>query len=122
MEEVITCTPNALFFLKNSVEHEKCLGIKISIVPGGCSGMTYEVNFVKEINNSDLVTEQDGLKIFVEPKAVLFVSGMVLDYVTTPMGGSLVFQNPNARSQCGCGKSFSLDSSPCSGSCSECQS
>ena len=111
--KVMHFTDKAIEFIKNSVETEKCLGIRIDVVSGGCSGMTYEINFVKEIDSADLQTEENGVKIFIAPKAVMFISGMTLDYVTSPMGGNLVFQNPNAKSKCGCGKSFSVDSSPC---------
>lgn len=118
MEKVINLTNAALNFLKKSIEEEKCLGIKIEVISGGCSGMTYDINFVNEKNGVDLLVEEDGVNIFIAPKAVMFVSGMTLDYEKTPMGGSLVFQNPNAKSKCGCGKSFSVDSSPCcSGKC-----
>lgn len=118
MQKIISFTVNALDFLKRSIAEEKCLGMRIDIVSGGCSGMTYELNFVNEQKNEDLLVEENGVKIFVAPKAVMFISGMTVDYVKNPMGGSLVFQNPNAKTKCGCGKSFSVDSSPCcSGNC-----
>ncbi len=118
MQKIINFSENALNFLKQSIVEEKCLGMRIDVVSGGCSGMTYELNFVKEKKDEDLLVEENGVKIFVAPKAVMFISGMTLDYVKSPMGGSLVFQNPNAKTKCGCGKSFSVDSSPCcSGSC-----
>lgn len=117
MEKIINFSEKALDFIKDSIEEEKCSGIRINVVPGGCSGMTYEIDFVKESDPADVSTEEDGVKIFIAPKAVMFVSGMTLDYVKTPMGGNLIFQNPNAKSKCGCGKSFSLESSPCDGHC-----
>lgn len=118
MQKVINFTESALNYLKRSIEEEQCLGLRIETVAGGCSGMTYKMDFVREIKEEDLLVEEEGVKIFVEPKTVMFISGMTLDYSKTPMGGNLVFQNPNATSKCSCGKSFSVDSSPCcSGSC-----
>ncbi|MCR4624289.1 MAG: iron-sulfur cluster assembly accessory protein [Alphaproteobacteria bacterium] len=118
MQKIISFTESALGFLKKSISAEECLGMRINVVSGGCSGMTYELNFVNEKKDEDLLVEEGDVKIFVAPKAVMFISGMTMDYVKSPMGGSLVFQNPNAKTKCGCGKSFSVDSSPCcSGNC-----
>lgn len=120
MQKVINFTEAALKFLKESMVDQDCIGYRVEIVSGGCSGMTYEINYTTEQKDGDLLLEEDGLKIFVAPKAVMFVSGMIVDYNKTPMGGNLVFKNPNALSQCSCGKSFSVDSSPCcsnTGSC-----
>ncbi|MDR1561014.1 MAG: iron-sulfur cluster assembly accessory protein [Holosporaceae bacterium] len=106
MNNLIDFTQCAIDFMKKSVDVEKCDGIRIDVVSGGCCGMTYKLDFVKEINPSDLLIEKEGLKIYVAPRAAVFVSGMKMDYVSTPMGGNVVFENPNAKSTCGCGKSF----------------
>ncbi|MBQ3565119.1 MAG: iron-sulfur cluster assembly accessory protein [Alphaproteobacteria bacterium] len=113
MENLLNFTPAALDFLSKSLAEEKHEAVRVDVVSGGCRGMTYDVSFVDSYNGVDLQIEQNGLKIFIVPKAVMFVSGMTVDYKKTPMGGSLVFENPNAKSKCGCGKSFSTDSSPC---------
>lgn len=115
MEKVVKFSERALDFIRSSVQEEKCQGIRVDIIPGGCSGMTYKIDFVNEADSADLIVEEAGVKVFIAPKAVLFINGMTLDYLKTPMGGNLVFQNPNARSKCSCGKSFSVDSSPCKG-------
>jgi iron-sulfur cluster assembly protein len=106
MEELINFTDNAINFMEKSVAQEKCLGIRINIVSGGCQGLTYELNFVREIDSSDLVLQTNGINVYIASQAVIFVSGMTMDYVSSPMGGSIVFENPNAKSRCGCGKSF----------------
>jgi iron-sulfur cluster assembly accessory protein len=105
-EKLINVTDKALDFIKTSIAQEQCLGIRVNIVSGGCQGATYELNFVKEIDPSDLIIKEGGVDIYVASKAVIFVSGMTMDYVSGPMGGSIVFENPNAKSQCRCGKSF----------------
>ncbi|MDR1236143.1 MAG: iron-sulfur cluster assembly accessory protein [Holosporaceae bacterium] len=124
MEKLINITEKALDFIKKSVEEEKCFGYRVNIVSGGCQGMVYELSFVKEIDPSDLVMQEDGVDIYISASAVIFISGMTMDYVSGPMGGNIVFENPNARSRCGCGKSFCSDDqqSACnSGACSSCR-
>ncbi|MDR1983016.1 MAG: iron-sulfur cluster assembly accessory protein [Holosporaceae bacterium] len=110
-KKIINITANALDFIKKAVAHEKCLGVRINIVPGGCQGAVYELNFVKEIDPSDLLIQEDGVDIYIASQAVIFVSDMTMDYVTGPMGGSIVFENPNAKAKCGCGKSFCFSES-----------
>jgi iron-sulfur cluster assembly protein len=119
MENFINVTDRAINFMKESVGKEDSLGIRINVGLGGCQGMSYELSFVKEIDPSDLVVQKDGVDIYVAPQAVPFISGINIDYVNNPMGGSLVFENPNAKSCCGCGKSFCTDDSDsqCGGSC-----
>ncbi|MDR0677319.1 MAG: iron-sulfur cluster assembly accessory protein [Holosporaceae bacterium] len=118
MEKLINITEKAANFIKSSVEKEKCLGIKIDVAAGGCHGMAYELTFVSEVDKSDLIVQEDGFGIYIAPKAVIFLSGMTMDYVTSPRGGELVFSNPNAKSCCGCGKSFStFEDGYCGGSC-----
>lgn len=115
-ESFINITPAAVAFIKASVEREKCLGIRLSVKSGGCSGMSYEMDFVREDPNpADVFVEQDGVKVYIAPKSALFVANMTMDYVTTPMGGNIVFENPNAKAKCSCGKSFSVDGSASAG-------
>jgi iron-sulfur cluster assembly protein len=119
MEKFINVTDKAVNFLKESIEKENSLGIRINVGPGGCQGMSYELSFVNEIDPSDLVIQKDGANIYVAPQAIPFISGINIDYVNNPMGGNLVFENPNAKSCCGCGKSFCTDDvdNRCEGSC-----
>ncbi|MBR1734165.1 MAG: iron-sulfur cluster assembly accessory protein [Alphaproteobacteria bacterium] len=118
MDKFINITPAALDFIKTSIEREKCLGIRLDVKAGGCSGMTYEMEFINEPNSADLVIEEEGTRIYISSKSAIFVANMTMDYVVTPMGGSIVFENPNAKTKCACGKSFSTDESiPCSSEC-----
>ena len=118
MENFINITPAAVEFIKASIEREKCLGIRLDIKPGGCSGMSYEMEFVHEPNPADLVIKKNGATVYISSKSALFIANMTRDYVTTPMGGNIVFENPNAKVKCACGKSFSTDDSlPCSSEC-----
>ncbi|MDR1375267.1 MAG: iron-sulfur cluster assembly accessory protein [Holosporaceae bacterium] len=119
MEKLLTLTQNALDFMKKSLDENGSAGIRVDVVPGGCSGMTYQLDFVKCINPSDVLIEEGGVKIYVASRAVMLVSGMIVDYVKSPMGGNVVFENPNARTKCGCGKSFRMEDpqAACAGKC-----
>ncbi|MDR2158136.1 MAG: iron-sulfur cluster assembly accessory protein [Holosporaceae bacterium] len=110
-EKFINITDGALDFIRKAVAQENCLGIRVDVVPGGCQGTAYEISFVKEIDPSDLVMQEGGVDVYIASKAAIFVAGMNMDYVSGPMGGSIVFENPNAKSKCGCGKSFCFDDS-----------
>jgi len=118
MVDFVTITPEAVEFFKKSLGNNN--GVRIDIVSGGCQGMTYKVDFVSETNPADVCVEKDGVKFYFASKSVLFVAGMTMDYKVTPMGGNVVFENPNAKSKCSCGKSFCIDGNgSCnSGSCS----
>ncbi|MDR0556024.1 MAG: iron-sulfur cluster assembly accessory protein [Holosporaceae bacterium] len=109
-EKLINITEAAIDFLKKSVEKENCHGVRLNVVPGGCQGLTYEVDFVKEKeeveDSGDILVQERGINIYIAARAAIFIAGMTMDYVTGPMGGNLVFNNPNAQSCCGCGKSF----------------
>lgn len=116
MENLINITPEALEYLKSAIQDHA--GVRIDIKPGGCSGMTYELNFVDEEKDSDLIFEKDGLTMYIASRAVIYIAGMTVSYVQNAMGGSIVFENPNAKSTCSCGKSFCIDDiNSCAGCC-----
>ncbi|MDR2107381.1 MAG: iron-sulfur cluster assembly accessory protein [Holosporaceae bacterium] len=120
MERPVNITEKAAAFIRKAVaEEEGCSGMRINVVSGGCGGATYELTFVKEINPSDLVSEEDGFDLYIASEALIFIMGMTLDYVSGPMGGGIVFENPNAKSTCKCGKSFCSENSdaPCGDTC-----
>ena len=119
MEEILTFSDAALKYLRNSIKSENCLGVRIDVVTGGCQGMTYSMDFVHEIDNADLLVQKDDINIYLAPRAVLFIQGMKVDYVKSAMGGNIVFENPNAKATCGCGKSFCTENSDDMIACSE---
>jgi iron-sulfur cluster assembly protein len=83
-------------------------GLRIAVVGGGCSGLSYKLEFQKEPVANDKVFEQAGVKIFVDPKSFLYVKGLTLDYSGGLNGTGFTFSNPNASKSCGCGTSFSV--------------
>ncbi len=81
--------------------------LTVRVVPAGCSGMGYDLNLIKESKPGDLVWEQDGVKICTDALSQKYLGGTQVDYVTGIEGSGFKFSNPNAKSTCGCGTSFS---------------
>ncbi len=82
-------------------------GLRVGVKGGGCSGLSYTFGWEKEPRLGDLVFEgADGAKLFVDKKSMLYLNGTVLDYDTSMMSKGFVFNNPNAKTTCGCGSSF----------------
>jgi len=105
----ISLTEKALKHLnKMRAERNEDLCLRIGVKQGGCSGMSYTMEFESRANASpdDSVVEYDGFAIVCDPKSLLFMFGMELDYSDALIGGGFSFQNPNATKTCGCGKSF----------------
>ena len=86
----------------------KYLGVRVGVTNGGCAGMAYTMNYAETTDPLDEVMEDRGVKIFIEPKAILFLIGTELDYETTKLGSRFTFKNPNQTAACGCGESVSI--------------
>ncbi|HXG00480.1 MAG TPA: iron-sulfur cluster assembly accessory protein [Bacteroidota bacterium] len=89
----------------NIPEHH---GLRLGVKGGGCSGMTYVLAFDEAPKENDKVMEQYGIKMFVDPKSLFFLSGTVLDFSDGLNGKGFVFNNPQATRTCGCGQSFGV--------------
>ena len=83
-------------------------GLRVGVKNGGCAGQSYTVEYAHEIRPTDEVVEDKGVKILVDPKAVLFLLGTEMDFQTTKLSSQFVFNNPNQTSACGCGESVQL--------------
>ena len=83
-------------------------GLRIAVVGGGCSGFSYHMAFDNQSNGTDKVLDYEGLKIFVDQASLLYVDGTEVDYVESLEGAGFKFNNPNVKSTCGCGSSFSV--------------
>lgn len=107
---MITLSDTAVEQIKTLQEQSNVVGsgLRVGVVGGGCSGLSYKLDFVKEPEPSDKVFEQDGVRVFVDPKSFIFIKGLVLDYNGGLNGTGFTFQNPNATKSCGCGTSFSV--------------
>jgi iron-sulfur cluster assembly protein len=82
-------------------------GLRVSVQPGGCSGFKYGLLIEDAPAEDDLVIQQEGFKVFIDPFSAQYISGVQIDYVTSMQGSGFTFKNPNATGGCGCGSSFS---------------
>ena len=82
--------------------------VRVGVKSGGCSGLSYELKFDKEVGENDKIFEDNAVKIVVEKKSFLYLAGTILEYSGGLNGKGFVFNNPNAQRTCGCGESFSL--------------
>src|SRR3982751_666976 len=80
-------------------------GLRVRVVPGGCSGFQYSLNIEEESRANDHVIESNGVRMFVDMFSMQYLNGVEIDYVTNVMGSGFTFQNPNATGGCGCGSS-----------------
>jgi iron-sulfur cluster assembly protein len=106
MKNIITVTDAALDCIKKSVGEAEALGLRVDVKAEGCHGMAYALDFVKEADPTDILMCVNEVNIYIAAKAVIFVSGMEINYINTPTGGKITFANPNAKSHCSCGQSF----------------
>ena len=83
-------------------------GVRVGVKNGGCAGMEYTMEYAGAVNPADEVIEDKGVKIMIDPKAVLFLLGTEMDYKTDKLSAQFVFNNPNQTSACGCGESVQL--------------
>ena len=81
-------------------------GLRVAVLPGGCSGFQYGLNIEDESQDDDDIIESNGIRLFVDPFSGQYLDGVEIDYVTTMMGSGFTFKNPNATGGCGCGSSF----------------
>jgi iron-sulfur cluster assembly protein len=83
-------------------------GLRLGVRGGGCSGLSYVVDWEPAPAERDQVCERDGARVFVDPRSARFLEGTVIDWQRTLMQSGLVFRNPNVKSSCGCGESFAV--------------
>ena len=87
---------------------ENYIGVKIGVKNGGCAGMEYTMNYATEAGPLDEVVEENGIKVLIDPKAILFLIGTQIDFVTEKLSQRFVFNNPNQTDACGCGESVTI--------------
>lgn len=105
----ITVTPTAVTEVQRFIQEQgaaETAGLRVAVLPGGCSGFQYGLNIEDEAQDDDEIMNVNGLRLFVDPFSVQYLDGVEIDYVTTMMGSGFTFKNPNASGGCGCGSSF----------------
>ena len=111
MNNILTVTEQASLQLEKIIESAPSgtIGVLVGIDKSGCSGYSYKLDFAKkhDVKNLEYV-EQNNIKVFIDPKATMFLIGSEMDYSTDKMSSRFVFKNPNEKSTCGCGESFSV--------------
>ena len=110
MNPIIKLSDNAALRIKEimSDAQKDSLGVRVSVETGGCAGMSYVMEYTKEANPSDEVIEDKGVKVFVDPAAVMYLLGTEMDYKREELSSTFVFNNPNETERCGCGESFKI--------------
>ena len=108
MSPIIKLSDNAANRIKEimSGAEKKALGVRVSVKSGGCAGMSYVMEYTKDLNPNDEVVEDKGVRVFVDPAAVMYLLGTEMDYKKEELSSSFVFNNPNETERCGCGESF----------------
>jgi iron-sulfur cluster assembly protein len=110
MAQVLSLTPAAIERVRHLVDTvgEGAAGIRIGVRTAGCSGLTYTMDFAREIGPHEDVIEADGVRIVVDSKAAMYLIGTEMDFVEDKLGASFHFRNPNEAGRCGCGESFTV--------------
>ena len=110
MEQVIKLTDKAALRIKEimSKDKSKSLGVRIGVKSGGCAGMTYVMEYAKENKPNDEVIEDKGVKVFIDPSAIMYLLGTEMDYKKEQFSSSFIFKNPNETERCGCGESYKV--------------
>ena len=110
-EIALTITPVAVTEVKRFMDAEGVSpeqgGLRVSVQPGGCSGFKYGLLIEDQPAEDDLVVQQDGFRLFVDPFSAQYLNQVTIDYVSSMQGSGFTFKNPNSTGGCGCGHSFS---------------
>ncbi len=109
-KKALTLTPNAIAKVKEIMAQQDPVptGLRMGVVGGGCSGFSYSMAFENAAGMMDKVLTFDGLKVYVDATSMMYLQGCIVDYVETLEGAGFKFENPNVKSTCGCGSSFSV--------------
>jgi iron-sulfur cluster assembly protein len=111
MDPIITLTDAAADRVKrlmSKADDDAVLGLRVGVKTKGCSGLSYFVEYAKEQKKFEDVIEDKGVRIFIDPSATMFLLGSEMDYQEGKLESGFVFNNPNEKSRCGCGESFSV--------------
>ena len=109
-KQVITLSDRAAERVKEIMAKSKepMIGLRVGVASGGCAGMSYVMEYAKTSNPNDEIVEDKGVKVLIDPKAIMYLLGTEMDYKKEEFSSSFVFNNPNESERCGCGESFKV--------------
>ena len=109
-EQVIRLSDKAAKRIKYimSKAENSAIGVRVGVKSGGCAGMSYVMEYAKEINPNEEVIDEKGVKVLIDPKAIIYLLGTEMDYKEERFSSQFIFKNPNETERCGCGESFKI--------------
>ena len=91
-----------------SKAENSAIGVRVGVKSGGCAGMSYIMEYAREIKPNEEVIEEKGVKVFIDPEAIIYLLGTEMDYKKEKFSSQFIFKNPNETERCGCGESFKI--------------
>ena len=109
-EQVIRLSNNAAERIKAimSKAESSAIGVRVGVKSGGCAGMSYVMEYANEKKPNEEIIEEKGVKVFIDPKAIIYLLGTEMDYKEDKFSSQFIFKNPNETERCGCGESFKI--------------
>ncbi len=110
IKQVITLSDRAAERVKEIMVQAKepIIGVRIGVTTGGCAGMSYVMEYAIKANPNDEIVEDKGVKVLIDPNAIMYLLGTEMDYKKEELSSTFVFKNPNETERCGCGESFKI--------------
>ena len=109
-KQIISLSDQAATRIKEimSSASNESIGVRVGVKSGGCAGMSYVMEYTKEIIPNEEIIEEKGVKVIIEPKAIMYLLGTEMDYKKEKFSSQFIFNNPNETERCGCGESFKI--------------
>ncbi len=109
-EQIIKLSDNAAERIKQIMSNAEnsAIGVRVGVKSGGCAGMSYVMEYANEIKPNEEIIEEKGVKVFIDPKAIMYLLGTEMDYKKEKFSSQFIFKNPNETERCGCGESFKV--------------
>ena len=110
MSKILTLSTNAAERIKEimSSADNKTIGVRVGVKSGGCAGMSYIMEYAEDIKPNEEIVEEKGVKVLIDPKAIMYLLGTEMDYKKEKFSSQFIFKNPNETERCGCGESFKI--------------
>jgi len=109
-QKILTLSDNAVSRIKEimSLNKKNAIGVRVGVKSGGCAGMSYVMEYAEEIKPNEEIIEENGIKVLIDPKAIMYLLGTQMDFKKDKFSSQFVFKNPNETERCGCGESFKI--------------